>query len=216
MDLERALPCRFTSPGCFLCFVRSRWTQGSPPGVLRHLLGDTSGGVAKGRAKGCRPAVRAWRPNSTVGLAAHVPILVLALQSPCHNFGYKRLCVRCTLRFPATVGTSVNPTQLSRQQLYHPSSHPSTHYISALVGTSKQPLYPSLLSQSSIMTTPKNGEATTAQPVEQNAPQADQDDQTRYPSSGFSHSQFMARVAKSKAKVEAMSLEERCGEDISN
>jgi hypothetical protein len=66
------------------------------------------------------------------------------------------------------------------------------------------------------MTTPKNGEATTAQPVEQNAPQADQDNQPRYLNSGISHSQFMARVAKSKAKVEAMSPEERDGEDISS
>lgn len=64
------------------------------------------------------------------------------------------------------------------------------------------------------MTITKNGEATTAQPVEQNAPQADQDNQPL--SLGISDSQFMARVAKSKAKVEAMSPEERDGEDISN
>lgn len=66
------------------------------------------------------------------------------------------------------------------------------------------------------MTAPKNSEATTAQPVEQNAPQAGQDDQPRYPSSDMSHSHFMARLAKSKAKVEAMSPEERESEHTSN
>lgn len=63
------------------------------------------------------------------------------------------------------------------------------------------------------MTTPKNGEATTAQPVEQNAPQADQDDQPRYLSSDISHTQFMARVAESKARAEAMSPEEVRGKN---
>lgn len=66
------------------------------------------------------------------------------------------------------------------------------------------------------MTTPKHGGPTTAKPVEQNAPQADQGEQPRYLSFDISHSQFMARVAESKAKVEAMSPEELEGEDISN
>lgn len=65
------------------------------------------------------------------------------------------------------------------------------------------------------MTITKNGEATPAQPVEQHAPQADQNDQPRCPSSDMSHSQFMARVAEIKAKVATMSPEELDGKHTS-
>jgi hypothetical protein len=66
------------------------------------------------------------------------------------------------------------------------------------------------------MTKSTNGEPATAQPVEQKGPQAGSDDQPLHPNSNTSRDRIMARVAESKARIDAMSPEERRGKNTSN